>query len=525
MIHLYRREETARVRLFVGLASLLGMLGFVLGCGKEDPKVAGTVTPTSESSDEARFENQIVRFCGGCHGMPRPESFPKASWEEEVEQGYELYFESGRTDLKPPIPKSRVLAYFTDRAAEEFTVPLPEPTTVESPFQFEKRDLKLSDDGPPIYASHVKFAEDTSDLGTGLFVCDMNEGRLLWASPSSAAPTELLETFHHPAHVTVCDLDQDSVDEYLIADLGSFLPSDHSDGKLYWLRRTQSGEWEKMILLKDVGRVTSCKTGDFDGDGITDIVVAEFGWRKTGAIHLIKGGKTENGIDFRGSEIDPRSGAIDVQLCDLNGDGRLDFVALLAQHHEAVVAFLNKGDATFETQVLWEADYPSYGSSGFELCDLDADGDLDVIYTNGDSFDDFHIKPYHYIQWLENKGTYPFERRQIAEMPGVHRALPGDFDGDGDTDIVAVGMLPEEVRNPGLRSQLDSVILLEQTDGQEFIRHRVETGFSKHASVAVGDFDADSDVDFAVGIFRHEEDVSTLSLWINQRVPNETNAD
>jgi hypothetical protein len=287
---------------------------------------------------------------------------------------------------------------------------------------------------------------------------------------------------------------------------------------VYWLRQNKTdGSWEKKTLLNNVGRVASVEVGDFDGDSRLDLVVAEFGWRKTGGIHLLRNQSTAtSGMQFKNEWIDSRAGTIHVQQCDLNSDSHLDFVAVISQEHEKVVLFLNQGDGTFVNHILWAAGYPSYGSSGIELVDLDQDGDLDVLYTNGDSFDDFLIKPHHSIQWLENQGSYPFTRHELAKMPGVHRALSGDFDGDGDLDVVAVAMLPAEVRNPKTAAELSSVILLEQDADGRFIRHSLETGDLTHASIAVGDFDNDDDLDLAVGVFRQRQQTSRLTLWWNQ---------
>ena len=52
----------------------------------------------------------------------------------------------------------------------------------------------------------------------------------------------------------------------------------------------------------------------------------------------------------------------------------------------------------------------------------------------------FLLKPYHCIQWLENKGNMTFDT-SLTPMYGVHRAVAGDLDGDGDLDIVAVSLL------------------------------------------------------------------------------------
>ena len=91
--------------------------------------------------------------------------------------------------------------------------------------------------------------------------------------------------------------------------------------------------------------------------------------------------------------------------------------------------------------MIYAAPHPNWGSSGIELVDLDKDGDLDVLLTHGDTFDDGIVKPYHGIQWLENTGGYPFVEHTLAQMPGVHRAQAADLDGDGDLDIVAAALL------------------------------------------------------------------------------------
>ena len=102
----------------------------------------------------------------------------------------------------------------------------------------------------------------------------------------------------------------------------------------------------------------------------------------------------------------------------------MDFVTLLAQQDETVLAYINKGDFSFEQKVVYAAPHPNWGSSGIQLVDLDKDGDLDVILTHGDSFDDGFVKPYHGIQWLENTGTYPFVEHTITAMPPPEISSP-----------------------------------------------------------------------------------------------------
>src|SRR5262249_10109765 len=144
------------------------------------------------------------------------------------------------------------------------------------------------------------------------------------------------------------------------------------------------------------------------------------------------------------------------------------------------------------------ANEPAFGSSGIALVDLDGDGDVDVLYTNGDTFDSFYPKPYHSIRWLENCGTFPFVDHLLTAMPGVHRALAGDLDGDGDLDVVACSLLPRHMLGSQESAAFDSLLWLEQESPGHFACHSLERGTCQHAALEIGDFDDDGDVDLAV---------------------------
>jgi hypothetical protein len=280
------------------------------------------------------------------------------------------------------------------------------------------------------------------------------------------------------------------------------------------------------VIQAGLGRVADVQPGDFDGDGDVDLVVAEFGWRKTGRILLLEnlGNKPDDSgmqPEFRMRVLDSRHGTIHVPVTDLNGDGLLDFVALISQEHETVVAFLNDGQGGFRKEVLFAANEPSFGSSGIQLVDLDQDGDLDVLYTNGDTFDSFYLKPFHSIRWLENRGTYPFADHFLAAMPGVFRALAGDLDGDGDLDIVACALFPQGLFGHYSKDDFDSLLWLEQTAPGTFERHSLEREICQHAALAVGDFDFDGDIDLAVGRFAEQGGLPPIAVWWNLRIDHQ----
>ncbi|MFM7846150.1 MAG: FG-GAP repeat domain-containing protein, partial [Planctomycetota bacterium] len=351
---------------------------------------------------------------------------------------------------------------------------------------------------------------------------DMRLGdvRQVTISGQQVIEPQLLAKFAHIAHLEVIDLDRDGADDFLVAELGSFEPADQSGGKVIWLRwDDEMRRHEPIELATGLGRVADVRAADFDQDGDLDLVVAEFGWHRTGQIQVLWNEQcTASEQKFRREVIDPSPGAIHVPICDLNQDGRPDFVALISQEKEAVVAYLGQADGTFQRQLLWQANDPSYGSSGLELADLDHDGDLDLLFTNGDTFDNMHIKPYHGVQVLWNEGELTFRHQFLAAMPGAYRAVAGDVDADGDVDIVVSAFLPQEPLTEFDASQHHSLVWLERTPDGGYQRHVLEQGNFNHATIVLADCDADGDLDLVVGEFPRAGDspYPRFRFWWNE---------
>jgi hypothetical protein len=219
-------------------------------------------------------------------------------------------------------------------------------------------------------------------------------------------------------------------------------------------------------------------------------------------------------------EIDGRHGTIHVPVADLNGDGRPDFVALISQEHETVVAFLNEGGGRFRAQALWSAPHPGWGSSGIQLVDLDGDGKLDVLYTNGDVLDrPYLFKPYHGVQWLRNKGGLRFEHRPLTPMYGAHRAVAADLFGTGRPAVVAVSFLPANHFPDRRKRKADAVVVLEQTAPGKFERHSLATVDCDHVTCAVGDLYGTGRPDIVVGNFTSQATDLPVTIWKNMGRP------
>ena len=477
------------------------------------------LTP-AESTDPAVVLDRRVRdLCASCHAFPPPDSFPKADWKREVEQGYEFAVRAGREPRTMP-PFEDTLAYFEARAPDRLPAPAIHHATTPCPVHFDP----LRDKGEPqaFGISNVSLVRLWGRPGPLVLACDMQQNVVqVLRLDGSPLKWEVLASAPHPAHAEVVDLDKDGVPDILVACLGSRTPTDERCGSVLWLRGDRSGKFTPIPLLSGVGRVADVRAADFDGDGDLDLVVAAFGWREIGSILLLENQTTDwDHPKFVPRVLDERHGAIHVPVADLNGDGKPDFVALISQEHETVVAFLNEGGGRFRQETIWTAPHPAYGSSGIELVDLDGDGDLDVLYTNGDAIDNLLIRPEHGVRWLENRGAFPFVQHELAAMPGVHRAVAADFDGDGDLDILAVSFLPR-TQIPE-QSELDSIILLEQVRPGEFVRHTVERGNSSHVTCVAGDLFGDGRIGFVTGTFTwNDRAPDSVTLWRN-RGPTKT---
>ena len=272
-----------------------------------------------------------------------------------------------------------------------------------------------------------------------------------------------------------------------------------------------------------MGRVADAEAADFRGAGKQDVVVGVFGWQKAGEILYLENHSADRDHPkFEPRVLDDRHGTIHVPVCDLHGDGRKDFIALISQEHETVVAFLNDGKGRFEKQTIFTAPHPAYGSSGIQVVDMNGDGLPDVLYTNGDVLDKpYLLKPYHSVRWLENpgRGKFPWVHHPLTPMYGVHWAVAADLCGDGRLDVAAVCFLPEDGFPQRKTLKPDSFIVLRETAAGRFERHALETTTCDHVSCAAGDVYGTGRTDVVVGNYGWGADMPALTIWKNRGRP------
>src|SRR5262245_18679240 len=206
--------------------------------------------------------------------------------------------------------------------------------------------------------------------------------------------------------------------------------------------------------------------GDYDGDGWTDIYVANdstpnFLFHNKGKIVFEEVGLLA-GVAV-GSDGQALAG-MGTDMGDVDGDGLLDiFVTNLDRQTHNLYRNLGKGlfaDVTFESGV-GEATLPFVGF-GTVFLDYDNDTDLDLAIVNGDVIDNVSLfrDSTSYEQrnlLLQNDGKGKFKDVGPMSGPGFALKKPsrslsaGDIDNDGDLDLLVgnVGQAPDLLRNDG----------------------------------------------------------------------------
>jgi hypothetical protein len=163
--------------------------------------------------------------------------------------------------------------------------------------------------------------------------------------------------------------------------------------------------------------------GDVNGDGRPDLASAAkdspggnwFAWweqgsdpRKPWKKHLIA---------------TDQFGATNILMADLNGDGKVDFVA--SRGHGAGVTWYEAPNWTPH-----DIDTGLKGPHSLAVADLNGDGTLDVVTVAKDS---------RVAAWFENDGQGHFKEHRISNNQSAYDIRLVDMDGDGDLDLLVAG--------------------------------------------------------------------------------------
>ncbi len=217
------------------------------------------------------------------------------------------------------------------------------------------------------------------------------------------------------------------------------------------------------------GTPGSVATGDLNGDGTLDLVVANVSAGKV-SVQLGKGnGQFAPAVDYSVG----RQPAF-VLLADVNGDGKLDIV-VCNEADGTVSILLGKGDGTLEGAITYSAlSDPVHVATG----DLTGDGKPDLIVAG---------KASNTIAVLLNDGTGHFPKSIPYNIGRSPQSLAiGDFDGNGHIDVASANV-------DGTVS-----ILFGRGDASFRSVSSLKVASTPLSSIVTGDFNSDGKADLAV---------------------------
>ena len=370
-------------------------------------------------------------------------------------------------------------------------------------------------DGERPQIAHVEIVDLDADGLPDILACDAIRNRVAWIRQFPAGTwTEqpITEDIRAPAHVEPADFDGDGDLDLLVASLGELFPSDLRIGSVVVLENDGNQRFTSRVAAEGIPRVADVRAGDLDRDGDQDLAVAAFGYDHGETLWL----ENRGGWAFEAHVLQRFSGAVNALVADLDDDDALDIVALISQEWEEVWAFT--GDE-LRQRLLWGTTNPDYGSSWITLVDLDRDGDLDILHSNGDAFDyaPANSRPWHGVQWLENRGGLEFVPHRIAYLQGASSAQAVDLDGDGDLDVAVVSAY-----NQWDDESAHSLVWLENNGQMQFAMHRIARSPTHLITLAAGDLDNDGDADLVTGgmhISGPYDRMSRVTVWSNGGSP------
>jgi hypothetical protein len=361
--------------------------------------------------------------------------------------------------------------------------------------------------------ANVTVADLDQDGLLDVLVCDAGRRQLSWIrqSPKGVYTEQVLADIRGPAHVEAIDHDGDGDLDLLVADLGELFPSNQRIGSVIILENVGGGRFVRHVAAEGLPRVADVRGGDLDGDGDQDLAVAAFGYDQGQTLWLENRGNWSYAVHV----LQELSGAVNVIVADFDRNGTLDIAALISQEWEEIWIFENAGGGRFTPRLVWGSSNADFGSSWLAPVDLDRDGDIDLLYSNGDAFDyaPANSRPWHGVQWLENLGANRFALHRIADLSGASSPVAFDADQDGDLDVAVVSAYNAWTDPAAL-----SLIWLENNGRQQFTMHAIAHAPTHLITLAAADLDGDGAPDLVTGgmhISAPYDRISRVMLWRN----------
>ena len=277
-----------------------------------------------------------------------------------------------------------------------------------------------------------------------------------------------------------------------------------------------SGDFGSVQVLDESRTFRDVLAVDIDDDGDVDVVFNLFPHRLFWIENLDGEGGFGSATEFGESS---EFAVNDLEAGDMDGDGDLDILVGQSSSGKGVSWHENAGAGTFEQE--HEVATGPHNLGGVEVADVDGDGDADVlVYGLSGLFWAENVG----LGRFSNGGGPTETLKTLAAFGPVRDIVVTDIDLDGDVDVLSVGLLDfsfSEVVENGL------VLHENIGGDVGFAEPQVIAGLGmirQTVRVPTGDFDNDGDTDLVISR-RFLNAGETEVTWYENRIPGDTNDD
>jgi hypothetical protein len=236
------------------------------------------------------------------------------------------------------------------------------------------------------------------------------------------------DSFDEVLHIHVVDLDLDG-------DI-DIMGGAQKGNELAWWENVDM-TFTKYVVATDISSAHSLYSGDIDQDGDLDLFSTgddDISWwendgQQSFSKHLLVNRTSSYAQGFIRY----------IYALDLDNDTDIDFISgdniWGATTADTIYYWLNDGNQVFTQKTVEGTSYAQF--HGFDVIDLDKDGDIDLCAANPDK---------KQIDWFENDGQLNFTQHTVTNtFDGANDVHPGDIDGDGDLDLIAAAYHDDKI--------------------------------------------------------------------------------
>lgn len=476
------------------------------------------------NKDEKTGEGLSKKYCASCHLYPSPDLLTKQVWERNVlpvmgaigdmykdksglyrklsPEMATIFRDKTIADIQlviPPEDFNKIVDYYIHHAPDTLLYPSPVITLSANSFtvlQPAKRSKSFTG---------LVYFDEKNKL---LFQSGFKDSVVNIFDPALTLLTSITQCG------TVVDVVPSSLQGaggvYYITHIGSFQANRSTRNGFVEKITINNGQVKKRERICDsLNRPVQSLPVDINNDGKEDLLVCEFGFMK-GQLSLFI---NEDGKRYSKQVISTMVGAEKIYVDDINKDGLPDIWALFAHDVEGIFQFINKGNNQFEKKQVMVFP-PCYGSTYFELADMDNDGNKDIVYTCGDNADYSPVlKPYHGV-YIFKYAHKKYEQAYFFPVNGCYKAMAADLDGDGKKDLAVISFFADYERRPE-----EGVLWLINDGDNHYSAHADPSIINKGRwiSLDVKDINADKKPDIILGNMAAKPGMNTglMTKWIN----------